>query len=74
MLPSTSLERAWSYSARTCTPCPHFERRLEPFRDGRCSHAGIVNVVKDAVRKLVRPVYMVNRVFVSFDSLRRQSR
>ncbi|KAI9569745.1 beta-lactamase-like protein [Boletus coccyginus] len=24
-----------------------------------CSHAGIVNVVKDAVRKLVRPVYMV---------------
>ncbi|KAF8119713.1 hypothetical protein EV363DRAFT_1323673, partial [Boletus edulis] len=24
-----------------------------------CSHAGIVNVVKDAVQKLVRPVYMV---------------
>ena len=28
----------------------------------RCSHAGIVNVVKDAVRKLVRPVYMVSRI------------
>ncbi|KAF8431520.1 hypothetical protein L210DRAFT_3651066 [Boletus edulis BED1] len=31
-----------------------------------CSHAGIVNVVKDAVQKLVRPVYMVSGALLSF--------
>lgn len=50
------------------------KRRLTPVRSSRCSHAGIVNVVKDAVRKLVRPVYMVSRIFPLLSSLGRQSR
>ena len=42
-----------------------------PFGDlCRCSHAGIVNVVKDAVRKLVRPVYMVSRILTLLALLR----
>ena len=30
----------------------------------RCSHAGIVNVVKDAVDRFSRPIYMVSSPFL----------
>ena len=32
----------------------------------RCSHAGIVNVVKDAVKIFGRPIYMVGHYLVGF--------
>lgn len=33
-----------------------------------CSHAGIVNVVRDAVSKFHRPIYMVRSDFTSRDN------
>jgi metal-dependent hydrolase (beta-lactamase superfamily II) len=61
MLQLMLLAKDWSYSARKQRGTVY----LSNIRTGhRCSHAGIVNVVKDAISKFDRPVYMVRLLYV----------